>query len=73
MMMDTLRRERLVDELVEAYVACHDYSSSRFDRANSWPVCSQICDEPSPDAKSHAWKLDGLEIDLAARASPPRR
>ena len=67
-MMDTLRRERLVDELVEAYVACHDYSSSRFDRANSWPVCSQICDEPSPDAKSHAWKLDGLEIDLAARA-----
>ena len=68
MMMDTLRRERLVDELVEAYVACHDYSSSRFDRANSWPVCSQICDEPSPDAKSHAWKLDGLEIDLAARA-----
>ena len=53
-MMDTLRRERLVDEFVEAYVECHDYSSSRFDRANSWPVCSQICDEPSPDAKSHA-------------------
>ena len=59
MMIDTLRRERLVDELVEAYVACHDYSSSRFDRGNSWPVCSQICDEPSPDAKSHAWNWTG--------------
>ena len=43
-------------EQVRAFEAgADDYSSSRFDRANSWPVCSQICDEPSPEAKSHAW------------------